>query len=115
MKLRFFKRRPSETSEAEQALKLPPGFKSRIALTRAKPEDYERVKRDSYSPDGFARVTIVEDKEGYRYVVDDPKVSEETLYKAQRLIDEVLLYMVRPEDVEGDLERVFDALGIKGI
>jgi len=112
MKLRLFRHGSSNTPE--QPLKLPPGFKPRIVLTRAKPKDYEGVERDSYSPDGFARVTIIEGKEGYKYVVDDPKVSEEKLYKAQRLIDEVLLYVVRPEDVEGGLERVFEVLGIKG-
>jgi flagellar protein FlaI len=115
MKLGLLRRRSSEIeTSSEQLSKLPPGFKLRIALTRAKGEDYEGVERESYPPDGFAKVTIVEGREGYKYVIEDPKVSEETLYKAQRLIDEVLLYVVRPEDVEGGLTRIFDALGIKG-
>jgi flagellar protein FlaI len=115
MKLGLLRRRSSEIeTSSEQPSKLPPGFKLRIALTRAKGEDYEGVERESYPPDGFAKVTIVEGREGYKYVIEDPKVSEETLYKAQRLIDEVLLYIVRPEDVEGGLTKIFDALGIKG-
>jgi flagellar protein FlaI len=115
MKLGLLRRRSSEIeTSSEQLSKLPPGFKLRIALTRAKGEDYEGVERESYPPDGFAKVTIVEGREGYKYVIEDPKVSEETLYKAQRLIDEVLLYIVRPEDVEGGLTKIFDALGIKG-
>jgi len=105
---------PSNEQSSKQPSKLPPEFKLRIALTRARGEDYEGKELDSYTPDGFAKVTIVEGREGYKYVIEDPKVSEETLYKAQRLIDEVLLYVVRPEDVEGGLTRIFDALGIKG-
>ncbi|GEM_PF-4735572 len=113
MRLNPFGRRPSGSSGAEKAPpKLPPGFRPRIVLTRPRQQDYEGVERALYSPDGFAKVAIVEGREGYKYVVEDPKVDDETLYKAQRLIDEVLLYIVRPEDVEGGLARVFEALGL---
>ena len=105
MGLRLFKRGSSEGSR-ELALKL------RIALTRLKPEDLEGRLIEEYSPDNHAKVRIIEGREGYRYLVEDPQIPLETLYKAQRLIDEVLLYIVRPEDVEGGLTRILDKLGI---
>ncbi len=119
MGLALLRRRPSRTEHLEKPASTERPLKlevpePRIALTRAKVEDYEGVEHETYSPDGFARVTIVERREGYRYVVEDPRVSLETLYKAQRLIDEVLLYIVRPEDVETGLERIFEVLGIEG-
>jgi hypothetical protein len=44
-------------TSTKQIFKLPPDFKLRIALTRAKGEDYEGKELDSYTPDGFARLT----------------------------------------------------------
>ncbi|RLI09772.1 hypothetical protein DRO33_06370, partial [Candidatus Bathyarchaeota archaeon] len=87
-----------------------------VKLTRPKPEELSGREVESYSPDGFAVVHIVEFKPGqFRYVVEDPPVTKAQLEAVKKIVEEELVYVARPSDVASweALERLLKRAGVR--
>ena len=87
-----------------------------VKLTRPKPEELSGREVESYSPDGFATVHIIEHKPNqYRYVVEDPPVTKAQLRAVRKIIEDELIYVARPSDVASweALERLLKRAGVR--
>ena len=89
----------------------PKPVEPRIRLVRAAPRG-EVV--DEYSPDGVSTVYVSFLGDRYEYLVDDPPTPMELLVEAQRIIDEVMAYTARLDELEdeGRFDELLDRLRI---
>ncbi|RLE89792.1 MAG: hypothetical protein DRN04_15940, partial [Thermoprotei archaeon] len=73
-----------------------------MKLVYPREEDLSGNILEKYSPDGYSRVYIVDKEGALCYVLEDPKVSDSELSYVRDIIENKLIYIVKPSDVENE-------------